>query len=138
MFFGGAFVVGCAPSSNAFETKSVVARVENAELLSLRENRFQTNLALFIVLLDVGLLFGRTGEVAYITALRMQILTLVAVPALSIYEVLTNHLFLVAVNEMLNQGVFVVLKIFQYRSWYFPHYTKRLDRTLLIEVLVQY
>jgi hypothetical protein len=87
----------------------VITRIKNTELLSLGKNRFQANLTLFIVLFYVGLFFGRAGEITRIASFWMEVLALIAVSAFSIYEVLANDLFLVAVDEMLNQGVFVVL-----------------------------
>jgi hypothetical protein len=71
VLFSCSFVVGSTPTPDAFETKSVVTRVKDAKLLSLGKNRFQANLALFIVLLYVGLFFGRAGEITRIASFWM-------------------------------------------------------------------
>ena len=56
--FRSAFVVGSTPLSDALETEGVIAAIQHTKLLTSRQNRLQTNLTIFIVFLDVGLLFG--------------------------------------------------------------------------------
>ena len=58
VLFSGAFVISGPPPSDAYETESVIARVENSELLAFSEYGLQTNLTLLVVLFDVSLLFG--------------------------------------------------------------------------------
>jgi len=109
--FIGAFVIGGSPPSDALKTESVIARVENSKLFAFGEYGLQTDHTLLVVLFDVGLLFGRVGKVSHIAALGVLKLTLIAVPAFVVDVVLTNNLLLVAVYEMLNQCVFVVLHV---------------------------
>lgn len=58
VLFSGAFVISGPPPSDAYETEGVIARFENSELFAFGEYGLQTNLTLFVVLFDVGLLFG--------------------------------------------------------------------------------
>ncbi len=111
VFFSGAFVIGGSPAPYALETEGVVARVENSELLAFGEHGLQTDLTLLVVLFDVGLLLSGTGEIPHIAALGVQKLALVAVPAIVVDEVLANDLLFVTVDEVLNQGIFVVLHV---------------------------
>ncbi len=132
-----ALVVGSTPASNASDTEGMVARLQNAKLFSFSQNWFQTNLALLIILLYVGLFLRRVSEISDVAALGVLELTLISIPTEAFYEVLANDLLFVTVDEMLDEGVLVVLHVNQHLFRNLAHNPESFYYTFFVKILIQ-
>jgi hypothetical protein len=106
-------------------------------LFSFSQNWFQTNLALLIILLYVGLFLRRVSEISDVAALGVLELTLISIPTEAFYEVLANDLLFVTVDEMLDEGVLVVLHVNQHLFRNLAHNPESFDYTFFVKILIQ-
>ena len=89
----------------------MIASIQHTELLTCRQYRLQTNLAVFIIFFDIGLLLGTGSKISDIGAFWVQKLTNIAISAITLHEILADDLFLILVQKLLNHVIFILLKI---------------------------
>lgn len=137
MFLRCPFIVSSSPVSNALDTEDVIAAIQDTKLLSVCQHRLKTNLAFLVILLYVGLFFSWIFEISSIGSLRMQIITLFPVSAISFHKKLTDYLTLVVFQEVLNQCIFVILQTLEYCSRHVAFATQSFYSALNVMIFVQ-
>ena len=112
-------VVGCAPSSDALEAECMVTSFQDSKLFSIGKNHLEAHLAFFIILLDISCLLSTGRKVTrVIPNPSVKIITPITVFAETCCEELAHNLFFVAVQEVLNQCIFVFLHRLEDFRWH--------------------